>query len=68
MDISSPFEDELRHCKASMRKLRKKIYKYSITHKSQQKPKDSVHSIIDRLRGRQVPAFLLDSLKKRRNF
>lgn len=68
MDIHSPFENELKHCKNTMKKLRKKIYKYSISHKTQHKPKDSAHSIIDRLKGRQVPSFVLDSLKKRRNF
>lgn len=68
MDIQSPFESDIKQCKMSMRKLRKKIYKYSTTHKVHQKSKDSVHGILDRLKEREIPQFLIDSLKKRRNF
>lgn len=51
-----------------MRKLRKKIYKYTSTHRPTKKPKDSIHNIITLLRPRKLPDFLIDSLKKRRNF
>ena len=51
-----------------MRKLRKKIYKYTSTHRPSKKPKDSIHDILALLKPRKLPDFLLDSIKKRRNF
>ena len=50
-----------------MRKLRKKIYKYSVTHKMQPKPKDSGNGVMERLKDRRIPQFLMESVKKRRN-
>ena len=51
-----------------MRKLRKKIYKYTCSHKPTKKPKDSINDILTLLKPRKLPDFLLDSIKKRRNF
>ena len=51
-----------------MRKLRKKIYKYSSTHRPAKKPRDSIHDVLALLKPRNLPDFLLDSIKKRRNF
>lgn len=51
-----------------MRKLRKKIYKYTSTHRPTKKPKDSIHDILTLLKPRKLPDFLVDSIKKRRNF
>lgn len=51
-----------------MRKLRKKIYKYTSTHRPSKKPRDSIHDILTLLKPRNLPDFLIDPLKKRRNF
>ena len=51
-----------------MRKLRKKIYKYTSTHRPAKKPRDSIHDILALLKPRKLPDFLVDSIKKRRNF
>ena len=55
MDIQSPFDRDIKQCKIKMRKLRKKIYKYSVTHKMQPKPKDSGNGVMERLKDRRIP-------------
>lgn len=67
--LSSPFMDSIRECKLAMRKLRKKIYKHSISAKPLPKRlRDTTDQIIEIFRQRQVPEFVTDSLRKRRNF
>lgn len=51
-----------------MKKLRKKIYKYTCAHKHTKRPKDSTSEILGLLKPRDLPNFLLDPIKKRRNF
>jgi len=52
-----------------MRKLRKKIYKHSISTKNKSKKnRDSTEEIITIFRSRNIPEFVADTLKKRRNF
>lgn len=68
MDIHSPLEKEVPTCKENMRKLRKKIYKYTCSHETARKPKDSVRDILALLKTRDIPPALIDQLKKRRNF
>jgi hypothetical protein len=56
-------------CKVSMRKLRKKIYKHSISGKGlSKKSKDSTEEIVKIFRDRNIPEFVTDTLRKRRNF
>jgi hypothetical protein len=52
-----------------MKKLRKKIYKYT-TSKTylQQRKEPSFDDVISILHSRNIPEFVLDSLKKKRNF
>ena len=67
--LSSPFMDSIKECKMTMRKLRKKIYKHSISTKSHpKKNRDSTDQIIEIFRERQIPEFVTDTLRKRRNF
>lgn len=67
--LSSPFMDSIRECKLTMRKLRKKIYKHSISSKPAPKRlRDTTDQIIEIFRERQVPEFVTDTLRKRRNF
>jgi hypothetical protein len=70
MQISSPFFDEVKECKQSMRKLRKKIYKHSVVSKTKQsrKSKDSTDEIMHIFRERNIPPFVTEILKKRRSF
>lgn len=49
-----------------MRKLRKKIYKYTVSHKRTRKIRDFTQDIFNILDKRTVPDFLIDSLKKKR--
>ena len=52
-----------------MKKLRKKIYKHTLSHvKIGKKTKDNPEAILDILHERQIPSFVFDNLKKRRNF
>ena len=64
--IQSPFIQDILHSKPIMKKLRKKIYKYTSTHKLTKKPKDSINTIMNLLQRRSLPDFLIDSIKKRR--
>jgi hypothetical protein len=65
----SPFVQEITDCKQRMRKLRKKIYKHSMLCKTKAKSsKDSSEEIISIFRSRNVPEFITENLKKRRNF
>lgn len=51
-----------------MRRLRKKISKYTSTHKESKKPKDQSHDILNLLKDRNLPSFVLDTIRKRRIF
>ena len=64
--VASPFIEEIPKCKVSMRKLRKKIYKYTSTQPKPKKVRDCTQDIFKILDGRAVPNFVLDSLKKKR--
>ena len=64
--IQSPFLNDIPQCKNVLRKLRKKIYKYSAIHRQTKKPKDTTHDIMGLLKSRNLPSFVTDSLKKKR--
>lgn len=52
-----------------MRKLRKKIYKHSISVKGKgKKLRDSTEEILSIFRQRHIPDFVTETLLKRRNF
>lgn len=51
-----------------MRRLRKKISKYTTAHKEQRKPRDQSHDIMSILKTRNLPNFVLETIKKRRTF
>lgn len=68
LKVNSPFVEDLQECKSLMKKMRKKIYKYTSTHKQMKKSKDSAHNILGLLEPRGLPNFLMDPIKKRRNF
>ena len=64
--IQSPFLPDIQQCKTVLRKLRKKIYKYSTVHPQVKKTKDSTHDIMGLLKSRNLPTYVTDSLKKKR--
>ena len=47
-----------------MRRLRKKISKYTSTHKEAKKPRDQTHDILNLLKDRNLPSFVLIQLEK----
>jgi len=51
-----------------MRKLRKKINKYSNNHKQAKKSRDQCNDILNILKSRNLPPFVIDTIKKRRTF
>jgi hypothetical protein len=51
-----------------MRRLRKKISKYSNAHKEVKKSRDQCNDILNILKGRNLPSFVMDTIKKRRTF
>lgn len=56
---SSPFVQDIKECKQTMRKLRKKIYKHSISTKNKaKKNRDSTEEIINIFRSRNIPEFV----------
>lgn len=67
LNVDSPFATNIQECKLNMKKLRKKIYKYTSTHKQNKKPKDPVQDILGLLKPRDIPSFLMEPIKKRRN-
>ncbi len=64
--VSSPFLEEIPSCKMSMRKLRKKIYKYTSNQPQSKKVRDCTQDIFNILEFRSIPNFVLESLKKKR--
>lgn len=68
--IDSPFLDSINECKLTMRKLRKKIHKKCSNPNSNpnKKHKDNNEEIIHIFRNRNIPSFVTDTLRKRRNF
>lgn len=68
LKVDSPFVQNIEECRNVMKKLRKKIYKYTSTHKQNKKPRDSAQDILGLLEPRGLPTFLMDPIKKRRNF
>ena len=64
--IQSPFLNDIPQCKTALRKLRKKIYKYTAVHRQTKKPKDATHDIMGLLKARNIPAYVTESLKKKR--
>lgn len=68
MNICSPFIQEIPECKLIMRRLRKKISKYTSTHKEAKKPRDQSGDILNILKNRNLPAFVMETIKKRRTF
>ena len=65
--VDSPFIEDIPKCKISMRKLRKKIYKYTSAQPKSKKVRDSTHDICKLLEMREIPDFVLESLKKKRS-
>lgn len=54
--IQSPFIEEIHFCKGSMKKLRKKIYKYNINkHSKIPKPESTIKNALDVLQRRDIP-------------
>jgi len=51
-----------------MRRLRKKISKYTSTHKEAKKPRDQSHDILNILKTRDLPPFIMETIRKRRTF
>ena len=68
INIESPFLGDIPECKLAMRRLRKKISKYTSAHKEAKKPRDQSHDILNILKSRNLPAFILDTIRKRRTF
>lgn len=68
IQISSPFIKQIPECRLIMRRLRKKISKYTSTHKEAKKPRDQTHDILNLLKDRNLPSFVLDTIRKRRTF
>lgn len=66
--IRSPFLSEIKECKLSMRKLRKKIHKQCGSKQKKDKLKDSSSEIMRILNSRKIPGFITEALQKRRNF
>ena len=66
MKITSPFVEFIPDCKRTMRRLRKKIYKFITSknyHKKQQQPASDLISI---LTNAQLPTLLVEQLTKRK--
>ena len=51
-----------------MRKLRKKIYKFTNSKNYPKQQNEQTYDVFQILTNRQVPEFLIDILKKKRNF
>ena len=67
--VQSPFLNDITQCRASMRRLRKKIYKYTATHRENRKPKVATNQdILLLLRQRNLPAFVIEQVTKKRTF
>ena len=59
----------MHHCRQTMRKLRKKIYKTCRnTRHPVKKLKENTEEIMDIFVDRKIPDFVTEALKKRRNF
>ena len=57
--IQSPFLEEVYSCKSSMKKLRKKIYKFNINkHPKFKKTQSTIADALDALTKRNIPEFL----------
>ena len=67
--VQSPFLNDITQCLASMRRLRKKIYKYTATHRENRKPKTTgSQDILLLLKQRNMPAFVIEQVTKKRTF
>lgn len=67
--VASPFLKEITSCKLTMRKLRKKISKQCSSQQSKKKAKDNTtDQVLEIFRQRNIPEFVTEALKKRRNF
>lgn len=66
--VASPFLSQIKECKLSMRKLRKKIYKQCSSKQKRNKQRDSSSEIMGIFRERKIPGFVTEALNKRRNF
>ena len=64
--IQSPFHSDIPQCRKVLRRLRKKIYKYTAVHRQTKKPKETTHDILGVLKSRNLPSFVTDALKKKR--
>ena len=67
--VQSPFLNDITQCRASMRRLRKKIYKYTATHRENRKPKISgTQDLLVLLKQRNLPGFVIEQVTKKRTF
>lgn len=66
MKVSSPFIEFIPDCKKSMRRLRKKIYKFITSKTYHKKQPNHGADLLAFFREREVPSFLLDVLAKKK--
>lgn len=67
MKVASPFVEFIPDCKKTMRRLRKKIYKFITSKHYHKKPQESKKDLIALLKEREVPSFVVEILAKRKN-
>lgn len=67
MKIVSPFVEYIPDCKKNMRRLRKKIYKFITSKNYTKKENENKNNLLGLLRARNVPAFLVEALGKKKN-
>jgi hypothetical protein len=66
MKISSPFVEYIPECKRSMRRLRKKIYKF-ITSKNYTRKQNAPSDLMNILDKAQLPSVVAEQLSKRKS-
>jgi CHAD domain-containing protein len=67
--INSPFIEEIHSCRGSMKKLRKKIYKYNINkYVKPNRHESTIKDALNVLGKRNIPHFLIDELEKYSDF
>jgi hypothetical protein len=67
INISSPFLNEIQECRVVMKKLRKKIHKHFLTVSPNRKSKEQNNDLLNILKSRNLPNFVIDPLKKKRS-
>lgn len=67
MKISSPFVEHIPECKRTMRRLRKKIYKFLTSKNYAKKQRQTSGDLASFLSLRPLPSFIVDHLAKKKN-